>query len=255
VRAVTAAVAALLVLAAPALPRADAKALVGTWAMALDPSTVMVLKADGTGSFGGESIRWQLRGDRLAVTDAGGATDVNGVKVEGNQLLLVGEGGVAVLFQRVEGAPAARTAASPRTAAASSAPRERAPAATKTSRAGTPADQQVRDLLLSSAWCSFSYRSTPGGGGYGSSSSSTRVVFRQDGTGARGSSSETYSTGSGGQYAGARQGGDAFRWDVRGGRLLVDTGAGLEDVNLTATRNSNGYPILNAGGVEYSMCR
>lgn len=243
---------AIAVLAAlPSSPRADPQAVVGRWAMALDPSTVMVLKGDGTGSFAGEAIRWQLRGDRLAITDAEGQTDVNGVRVEGDVLALVGAGGETVLFGRVGGA--ARPPAPGRSSAAARA-REHAPEPAGAA-GGSAVDRQLRELLLSSAWCSFGYKAAPGGGGYGDRTSSSRVLFRPDGTGSRASSSETYSTGSGGQYAGAQAGGEPFRWQARGGRLLVDAGAGFEDVNLTATRNSAGYPILTAGGVEYMMCR
>lgn len=243
--------AALAVAALPSWPHAAGDALVGRWALAVDPTTVLVLSPDGTGSFGGERIRWQRRGDRLAVTDAAGQTDVNGVRIDGDVLALVGAGGATVLFHRVGGgASGASTAKGPR---ASEAGRGRAPPSAP--GGGSAEDRQLRELLLSSAWCSFGYASTPGGGGYGDRTSSGRVVFRPDGTGARTSSSETYSTGAGGQYAGARQGGEPFRWQARGGRLLVDTGAGLQDVNLSATRNSNGYPILTAGGVEYMMCR
>jgi hypothetical protein len=254
VRTAAAIVTALVAAASPAA-RADGKPLVGAWAMALDPSTVLVLKADGTGSFGGEPIRWQLLpGDRLALTDASGQTDLNGVRVETDALVLVGAGGATVQFRRVGGRP--RPPASAKGGAAKPAPHaDRAPGAAQGAGGGSAADRQLRDLLLSSAWCSFSYRATPGGGGSGDHTSSSRVVFRPDGTGARGSSTETRSTGAGGQYAGARSGGEDFRWQVRGGRLLVDSGAGLQDVNLTGTRNSSGYPILSAGGVEYMMCR
>lgn len=248
-RHVTAAVAVLAVaLTLPAPARAGPRALVGSWALAVDPSTVLVLRADGSGSLAGERIRWRLEGDRLAVTDARGQTDVNRVRVDGDTLALIGAGGATVVFGRVGGgapreAPAAKGAAGTRERAA--------PAG----GGGSADDRRLRELLLSSAWCSFSYRATPGGGGYGDHTSSSRVVFRPDGTGSRGSTSETYSTGTGGQYAGAGGGGERFRWAARGGRLLVDAGAGLQDVNLSATRNSNGYPILKAGGVEYMTCR
>jgi hypothetical protein len=244
-----------LLAAAAAAQAADPKALVGSWAMELDPAQVMILKGDGSGSLAGQPIRWQVRGDQLAVTDAAGATDVNGVRLQGDQLVIVGGGGLQVGFRRVAGAPRGGAG----TAAAQAGGAGRGPAPTSPAAApagqGSALDQKVRQLLLSSAWCSFSYSSTPGGGGYGDRSSSGRVVFQADGTGYRGSSSESYSTGSGGQYAGAGRGGKVFRWQVREGRLLVDSGAGLQDVNLQGKQNSSGYPILTTGGVEYMMCR
>jgi hypothetical protein len=217
--------------------------------MVASPSTILELKPGGTGSLAGEPLRWQLRGDRLVVTDKNGGTDTNTVRVQGDQLAIVGSGGATVLFSRAgteAGKPPA-AAAGKRAASASA----RAP---PSAAASSATDSQLRDLLLSSAWCSFSYKATPGGGDH---TSSSRVVFRKDGTAVRGTSSETYSTGTGGQYAGARQGGGGLRWQVKGGRLLVDAGEGqgFQDVDLQVTRNSNGYPILNAAGAEYMQCR
>jgi hypothetical protein len=255
------AVAALLVALLPTSSRAaDAKALAGRWSMVANPSTILTLGRDGTGSLGAEPIRWQLHGDRLVVTDRNGGSDTNTVRVQGDQLAIVGAGGATVLFTRVgadAGKKQAASAALPRGAGDGGKSAARDPGAKTAGAAGSATDKQLRELLLSSAWCSFSYSSTPGGGGSGSHSSSSRVVFRKDGTAVRGTSSETYSTGTGGQYAGARQGAGGLRWEVKAGRLLVDTGEGqgFQDVNLNVTRNSNGYPILNAAGTEYMMCR
>jgi len=48
-----------------------------------------------------------------------------------------------------------------------------------------------------------------------------------------------------------------MRWLLQDQRLFVDAGdgAGMQDVGLTATRNSSGAIILRADGREYSMCR
>ena len=51
------------------------------------------------------------------------------------------------------------------------------------------------------------------------------------------------------------QGGQTARWQVQGGRLFVDLGAGPQPVALSVARNSNGYPIITADGTEYSQCR
>jgi hypothetical protein len=202
------------------------------------------------------------------VTDQAGQTDTNAYKVQGDQLVIAEPGGLAVGFKRVGliggAARGAATAAGGGGAAGGTngGGQARAPGgsaggagAPAAAPAGSPMDAQVRQLLLSSAWCSFSYSATPGGGGYGDRSSSSRVVFQADGSGFRGSSSESYSTGYGGTAAGGGRGGQPFRWQVQNGRLLIDTGAGFQDVNLDGKRNSNGYPILISGGVEYMSCR
>jgi hypothetical protein len=251
--------AVLLALPATALA-ADGKALVGRWALELDPSQVMVLKGDGTGSFAGEPIRWQVRDGQLAITDREGVTDTNGYRLQGDQLVMQGQGGLTVGFRRSGAAPAPAPAQGRPGVAGSApgaAPRSQPQPVTPGPGPGqgSAVDQQVRQLLLANAWCSFGYKATQGGGGYGDRTTSGRVVFQADGTGYRGSRSEGYSTGSGGQFGSQAQGGQRFRWQVQNGRLLVDTGNGLQDVNLGGERNSNGYVILKAGGVEYMMCK
>ena len=117
---------------------------------------------------------------------------------------------------------------------------------------GSPQDRQLTQLLLRSPWCSFSYVS---GGGSSGRSSTERVVFQQDGTGSMRSGSESYYSGPNGSVAGQGGGGDAFRWRVQNGQLIItDQGGASEAVPLTVTQNSNGYPIINANGKEYSMC-
>jgi hypothetical protein len=81
-------------------------------------------------------------------------------------------------------------------------------------------------------------------------------VFRKDGGWDSGARSESYSSGAFGSVAGQTDSGAGGRWRVRGDRLLMSEGGGaLEDVGLSVSRNSNGYPILHAGGKEYSQCR
>jgi hypothetical protein len=45
-------------------------------------------------------------------------------------------------------------------------------------------------------------------------------------------------------------------WKVENLRLLIDqrNGTGFQDIGLTTSKNSNGYPILHAEGREYAMC-
>ncbi|MFN7132969.1 MAG: hypothetical protein ACK4N5_12880, partial [Myxococcales bacterium] len=107
-------------------------------------------------------------------------------------------------------------------------------------------------------WCSFSYKggTTYTCGTWGRSSS-TRVVFRPDGSAFVGEGGENYNSGSPGSVASQRESGQGgIRWRVQGERLFMDdgSGAGFQDVGLSGKQNSNGYPILMAGGKEYSMC-
>ncbi len=149
--------------------------------------------------------------------------------------------------------PAAPPAAGrPRAPAATPAPAPPAPRAA----AGSAQDQQLRDLLLSSAWCSFSYSQTSG------STSTSRNVFLADGrllvnTNHEGGTVNQYGGGStpnGSVYSQA-QGGGTYRWQVQGWQLYLDGGEGFQAVPLSIARNSNGYPIITADGKEYSQCR
>ncbi|TAJ07177.1 MAG: hypothetical protein EPO61_14520 [Nitrospirae bacterium] len=124
-------------------------------------------------------------------------------------------------------------------------------------QAGTqaPADAhstQLSQLLLSSAWCSFSYNQVSG------ASHSTRVQFSANGHWAAGSRGETYSSGQAGSVAGQHDADTGGQWAVQQGQLFMSNPPetpGLSPVHLTIKRNSNGYPILTADGKEYSQCR
>ena len=113
------------------------------------------------------------------------------------------------------------------------------------------ADREAKQILTSSAWCSFSYNSVTG------TSNSSRVVFHTNGIMTINSGSETYSKGYAGTYAGQSQGGNRMKWKLENLRMYIDQGDGngFVDIGLEATTNSNGYPILHAGGKEYSMCK
>ena len=112
-------------------------------------------------------------------------------------------------------------------------------------------DVEARQLLTSSAWCSFTYNKVSG------TSTTRRVVFRPDGVMTIVGGAETYSSGQGGTYAGQSTKGSTLRWKVENLRLYVDLGdgGGFQDVGLDATRNSNGSVILHADGREYAMCK
>jgi len=107
-----------------------------------------------------------------------------------------------------------------------------------------------KDLLLSSAWCSFTYNKTTG------YSHTKRVYFNANGTYGQGSRGEGYSSGAGGSMASQRnaQGGGLWKVD-RGELFMSEGGARLEQVSTVLKRNNNGHPIIVADGVEYSQCR
>lgn len=114
---------------------------------------------------------------------------------------------------------------------------------------GSPQDQQITQLMVRSAWCSFSYSQTSG------ASSTERVTFRPDGTGSISSGAETYWSGASGTVAGQSSDAGAFRWHVRGGVLNTTTdGVTWQQYPLQITTNSSGYPIVTSGGKEYTMC-
>ena len=105
-------------------------------------------------------------------------------------------------------------------------------------------------LLTSSAWCTFTYNKTTG------YSHSKRFYFNANGTYGAGSRGEGYSSGSGGSMASQRNAAGGGLWKVDKGELFMSEGRGrLELVRTVLKRNNNGYPILLAGGIEYSQCR
>lgn len=237
----------------------------GTWVMQAPtgPITLTLTQAAGgrtTGTLTIEGDVIQLGGTIAQGRLSGQATlgarrGVFEAAVEGDQLALViaetNAAGVPdpataqqLLFQRGNAAAAPATPAAPGTA--------RQPAR----GGGTAADRELSQLLLSSAWCSFSYSQTSG------RTSTSRNVFLADGrlligTNSEGGTVNQYggtSTPNGSVYS-QSQGGQTARWQVQGGRLFVDLGQGPQPVALSVARNSNGYPIITADGTEYSQCR
>lgn len=115
--------------------------------------------------------------------------------------------------------------------------------------AGAAAGGISNQLLLSSAWCSFSYNQISG------TSKTTRARFFANGTYSFGNQRESQSSGPYGSVYGQSGGGGGGRWQVKGGELYMSEGGGLpEHVQTVLKRNSNGYPIIVADGVEYSQC-
>ncbi len=122
-------------------------------------------------------------------------------------------------------------------------------------------DAQMVQLFTQSAWCHFSYSGTSGGG----TERNERVVMTLDGRIVSSSKSESsYSGTNTNQYgdqtqawgaASANAGGDQGCWKVMNGQLALSSdGVNWQPVPTQVTQNSNGYPIVNAGGKEYSSC-
>ncbi|OGR87367.1 MAG: hypothetical protein A3A86_08170 [Elusimicrobia bacterium RIFCSPLOWO2_01_FULL_60_11] len=123
-------------------------------------------------------------------------------------------------------------------------------AAAPKAKKAPPKVNTLSQLLLSSPWCSFSYNKISG------ASSTKRVQFFNNGTWADTSRYEGYSSGDAGTFSSQHDGQDGGRWNVEGEQLYMSGGdEGLTAVDLAVKRNSNGYPILLADGVEYSQCR
>ena len=132
------------------------------------------------------------------------------------------------------------------------------PAAGATSAlAKTPQDQQIVTLLLSTAWCSFSYSggSTYTGGSAGTTRT-TRAVFSADGGVRETSNSETTSSGAPGNTYGSNSGGQAGRWRIENGMLMLSAdGVQWAPQVMKIADNGSGAPIVTVGGKEYMRCR
>jgi hypothetical protein len=220
--------------------------LVGRYQLEVQGGDILELRADGGATLAGETMRWAVRGRQLVV----GSDAMNYVLQPDRLLLTVGvvqtswkRLGAASRMQAQMAAPTPTPAQAPAPAPATAPPAANAGA--------DPRDAQARQLLTGSAWCSFTYSKVSG------TSTTRRVVFRTDGVMLVNGGAETYSSGRGGTVSSQSNNAGAMRWRLENLRLYVDPGdgSGFQDVNLTATQNSNGYPILNSLGREYSMCR
>lgn len=219
--------------------------LVGRFQMDVQGGDILELRADGSAALSGQETNWAARGNQLRV-----GTDVMFYALQGDRLVLQ-MGAVQINWKRIAAAgkvPAPVAGRSP-----SAAP----PVAGKLNAAPPPAvgggaqDVQARQLLTSTAWCSFTYNKVSG------TSTTRRVVFGGNGIMTINGGAETYSSGYGGTVAGQSSNRSAMRWKFENMRLYIDDGSGVgfQDVGLDATRNSNGAVILKADGREYSMCR
>ena len=211
----------LLLVLLTASASAGQSRLAGTWLK--DGQPYAELKANGTGRVNGGGVLWKEDGRVLTMVAATGESEAMPYTLKGKTLTVRSQGGVVVLVRAGgKGAKAGKAQAG---------------------------GDQLSKLILSSAWCSFSYNQRTG------SSHQERVVFRGDGTWGKGARGESYSSGQYGSVAGQSDSSAGGRWEVRSGRLLLSSGGGgLEDAGLEVSRNSNGYPILKSAGKEYSSC-
>jgi hypothetical protein len=116
--------------------------------------------------------------------------------------------------------------------------------------AAAQTDAEIRQVLLSSAWCSFTYNKVSG------ASRTERAQFSPQGTLVVSSGAESYSSGRSGSVAGQSTGGATYFWKVeRGDVHLSEDRFSWRAVGLEGKRNSNGSIILTADGKEYAQCR
>ena len=119
------------------------------------------------------------------------------------------------------------------------------------SAAFAQADQShLSRLLLSGAWCSFSYNKTTG------YSKTVRYEFYSNGTFREGQRGEGGSSGPYGSMASQSGGGASGRWGVQNGVLFMAEGYGqFQPVQTQVYTNSSGQPIIRGDGLEYSRCQ
>lgn len=259
---------ALLSLSLSAAPKLDDK-LVGTWLAGGE--AFITLNANGTGTMEDGKVKWSADGKTLVVTDEDGESDRLSYTVSGGNLT-INLGGMpmtltragagvqvkkqgpigAKLDKRGNAEDADREAMAEAQAwlqkNGQAAPQKTQPGQAPPRAAG---NDQLSKLLLSSAWCSFTYNQHTG------TSSSTRYQFYPDGTWSTGGRTETYNSGANGTVAGQYDSNSRGRWESRGGQLFMSTPDSpmLQVVpGFSVTRNSNGYPIINADGREFSSC-
>lgn len=245
--------------------------LVGTWLLAGQP--FLTLAANGTGTMEDGKLKWSVEGKTLVIADDEDGVDKAQYQVSGDTLTLT-LGGVPLQLTRagkgvkVEKAGKLSKAVNKQSEADADAEalaeaqqllaqqQGRAAQAQPAARGAAPArgsagNDQLSQLLMSSAWCWLKYAS---GNTY-----QERIVFAANGTWSSNKESEIYGSN---QYAGTSAhsvgaSGAQGQWAVKGGQLYLSDPPEtpqLVPVPLQITRNSNGYPIITADGKEYSQC-
>lgn len=193
--------------------------LVGDWGH--EDKTLYTFKADGSGQVEDLEFRWTSDGKTLRLSSEG-ETQKAPYQIKKGRLIL-NISGSSLTLDRISA-----------------------------KKKPTAAADQLSRLLLSSAWCSFSYNKVSG------SSSSKRVAFSRNGSWSLNGRAEGYSSGYGGTMASQSDSEAGGQWRVENGRLFMSSlpdSPELAPVKIAITRNSNGSPIISADGVEYSMCR
>jgi hypothetical protein len=129
-----------------------------------------------------------------------------------------------------------------------------APAGAATNLGTTPLDQQIVKLLVSTAWCSFSYSGTSNG--LNGTTRTSRAVFRADGVATESQNGETSNAGPAGSVVGGNTNGQQGRWRIENGQLMLSAN-GIQWIPQPTklADNGNGYPILTISGKEYMTCK
>lgn len=100
------------------------------------------------------------------------------------------------------------------------------------------------ELLLSSGWCSSSYNTIT------NVSTESRVQFHRDGSFSMGGRGVRNASDVPSEHHRRASG----YWQVQGGELFINEGGGFGHVPTSISRNSNGWFIVRASGVEYRQC-
>lgn len=206
--------------------------LAGSYRLEGEGGGVLELHADGSASLAGKVMAWGATDSQISI-----GLDIMSYTLQGDRLVLT-NGATRMVWKRIRSAGRGQR-------------NGRREKSTETGSSSPDADTEAKRVLTGTAWCSFTYSKTSG------TSTTRRVVFRPDGVMTMNDGAETYSSGYGGTVAGQSNSANTMHWKLEKLRLFVDqrNGAGFQDIGVTATRNSNGYVILHAGGREYSMCK
>ena len=196
--------------------KSQCNGLVGPWT---GSESTIVLGQDGTTVFGG--IRYHYTTDAKIITLVGSdGTFRFPYQLKGDVLTLLVNGAVETFHCGTAGS----------------------------SPQGSGGGGMSESLMLSSAWCTFSYNKVSG------YSNTTRWVFSPNGTYSKGGRGEGSSSGYGGTMASQHNSGGGGRWKVVNGQLYIgDTIP--QPVQSVVKHNSNGSPIVVVNGVEYSRCK
>lgn len=261
-----------LFLALAAAPKPDAK-LAGTWTLSGAP--FMTLNANGTGTMDDGAVKWGVDGSTLVVTDDEGGVDKLPFTLQQDALTLKLEGVAVTLTRAGKGAPPLQKAGKLSRKLSAQADGDDDDAAAQVQvqvpgvqlqvqggqvrgqAQGAPTaprgagNDQLSQLLVSSAWCHLRYNQAAG------TSHTTKIRFNPNGSWSDFSEHDIYianNLGSAQSTSNSQSGG---QWAVKGGQLYMSNPPETPElalVPLSITRNSNGYPIITADGREYSMC-